>query len=112
MKGFISRLPALAGFGAFYLWTLLRSNLRVAYDTATPRHHMRPGVVAMPLAIHGDFGLLLLSNLISMTPGSLSLDVSPERDRLFVHMMYIDDVDEARRSLKDLERRVKEAFGV
>lgn len=97
------------GFFVFYLRQLFASNIKVAYDVLTPRLRMRPGVVAIPLAAQTDAEITLLSNLITLTPGTLSLDLSPDRRTLFVHVMYLQDIDAFRRSIKDgLERRVLE----
>jgi multicomponent Na+:H+ antiporter subunit E len=70
-----------------------------------------PGVVAIPLDARTDFEITLLANLITLTPGSVSLDLSEDRRVLYVHAMYIDggDVEAYRRSVKEgLERRVLE----
>ncbi len=70
-----------------------------------------PGVVAIPLDARTDAEITLLANLITLTPGSVSLDLSEDRRVLYVHAMYIvgGDVDAYRRSVKEgLERRVLE----
>ena len=70
-----------------------------------------PGVVAIPLDARTDAEITLLANLITLTPGSVSLDLSEDRRVLYVHAMYIDggDVEAYRRSVKEgLERRVLE----
>ncbi|HUE72385.1 MAG TPA: Na+/H+ antiporter subunit E [Pirellulaceae bacterium] len=110
---YFSKVPQVALFALFYLWQLIRANLRVAYDVMTPTHYMRPGVVAVPLDAKTDAEITTLANLITLTPGSLSVDLSPDRRVLYVHMMYIDDgdVEAARRGIKeDIERRVLEVM--
>ena len=70
-----------------------------------------PGVVAIPLDARTDAEITLLANLITLTPGSVSLDLSEDKRVLYVHAMYIDggDVEAYRRSVKEgLERRVLE----
>jgi multicomponent Na+:H+ antiporter subunit E len=70
-----------------------------------------PGVVAIPLDARTDAEITLLANLITLTPGSVTLDLSEDRSVLYVHAMYIDggDVEAYRRSVKEgLERRVLE----
>jgi multicomponent Na+:H+ antiporter subunit E len=70
-----------------------------------------PGVIAIPLDARTDAEITLLANLITLTPGSVSLDLSEDRRVLYVHAMYIDggDVEAYRRSVKEgLERRVLE----
>lgn len=110
-SSYFVKAPQVVVFFFFYHWQLLLANLRVAYDVVTPTHYMRPGVIAVPLDARTDAEITLLANLITLTPGSLSLDLSSDRRVLYVHMMYIDDddVERARRQIKDsLERRVLE----
>jgi len=106
-RAYCARVPRLVEFLLFFLWELLLANLRVAYDVLTPTFHMRPGIVAMPLDAKSDFEITLLANLISLTPGSLSLDVSPDRRFLYIHSMYVRDAEEEKQKLKDgFERRL------
>jgi multicomponent Na+:H+ antiporter subunit E len=95
----------------FFLWELWVSCVRVAWDVITPRLYARPGVIAVPLDATTDLEITMTANLISLTPGTLSLDVSEDRKTLYVHAMYISEVDALKRELKDgMERRVTEAF--
>lgn len=97
------------GFALFYVWELILSSLRVAYDVLTPTFHMNPGILAMPLDAKSDAEITTVANLISLTPGTLSLDLSPDRKMLYIHAMYVDDDDPnaLRQSLKDeMESRV------
>jgi multicomponent Na+:H+ antiporter subunit E len=77
----------------------------------TPGHQSRPGIIAVPLDIEEPVQITVLANLISLTPGSLSLDVSPDGTTLYVHEMFLDDPDETRRRIKEgFERLVREAM--
>lgn len=101
------KIRPVAGLVAFFLRDLVAANLRVAYDVVTPKHRMRPGVIALPLDAQTDEEITLLANLITLTPGTLILDVSPDRRRLFIHVMYLDKPEDVRREIKDgLERRL------
>lgn len=109
--GYLTRVGHVAGFAAFFLWELVKANLRVAHDVLTPRHHMRPGVIAVPLEHHTDLEILALTTFITLTPGTLSLDVSSDRRTLYIHAMYVDDVEQFRASIKEgYERRVMEVL--
>lgn len=91
----------------YFLWQLLLANLRVAYDVLTPTHRMSPGVIAVPLDARTDLEITLLANLITITPGSLSLDVSDDRSVLYLHVMHLGDIAEYRRQIKQgLEARI------
>lgn len=106
---YCSRVPKVVEFLLFFLWSLFWANLRVAYDVLTPRYHMRPGIIALPLDARTDNEITLLANLISLTPGTLSLHVSEDRQILYVHSMYIDDVEREKHKLKhNFERRLLE----
>jgi multicomponent Na+:H+ antiporter subunit E len=97
-------------FHCYVIFEVVKSNLKVAYDIVTPKHHMRPGIIAVPLDARTDFEITLFANLVSLTPGTLSLDVSEDRSVLYIHVMYLgDDLDRTRREIKhNFERRVLE----
>lgn len=96
----IRKLPALIEFVAFYLCEVILSNLRVAYDVLTPQNLMRPAIISVSTEGLTDRQLLILMNTITMTPGTLSLDVDEKNHRLFIHAMYVDDVDSAGKELE------------
>jgi len=107
---YVGKVPKFIGFVGFFLWELLVSNLKVAYDVLTPTHHMRPAVIAMPLDAKSDGEITIVANLISLTPGTLSLDVSSDKKVLYIHVMYLTDRDEAIQSIKALEARALEVL--
>ncbi len=107
--GLARRFGRAVGLVMLFVREMVLANLRVAYDVVTPRHHMRPGIIALPLDVESDIEITLLANLITMTPGTLSLEVSSDRRVLYVHAMYIEDVPALQRKIKrDFERRVME----
>ncbi len=88
---------------------LLASTWRVAQDVVKPLPLMRPGVIGIPLDAKTDLEITMLANIISLTPGTLSLDVSPDRKTLYIHAMYVVNPDDLRKEIKDgLERRLLE----
>jgi multicomponent Na+:H+ antiporter subunit E len=91
---------------AYFLWEVFRANLRVGYDVLTVKHYMRPGILAIPLEARTDAEITLLANLITMTPGTLTLDVSSDRKVLFVHAMYLGEIE----AFKKFERRLLRAM--
>jgi multicomponent Na+:H+ antiporter subunit E len=109
---YIGRVHRAVGLAAFFLWELVRANLRLAVDVATPHYHMKPGILAVPLDVTRDSEILLLGMLINLTPGSVALDVSPDRKVMYVHVMYIDTPEAARDEIKNgFERRVLDVLG-
>ncbi|OFW17992.1 MAG: cation:proton antiporter [Acidobacteria bacterium RIFCSPLOWO2_02_FULL_59_13] len=106
---YFAKLRLALEFFFYFLKELVLANLRVAYDVVTPTHYMRPGVIALPLEARTDAEITMLANLISLTPGTLSLDISVDRKILYIHAMYIHDIEALRCVLKNgMERRVLE----
>ena len=104
---YIGKVSLAIGLFLYFFWELVRANLRLAQDIATPNYGMRPGIIAVPLQLTSDAEILLLSALINLTPGSVALDVSHDRRLLYVHVMYVTDPDAARTEITDgFERRV------
>jgi multicomponent Na+:H+ antiporter subunit E len=108
---YFRKLPQAIGFVAYFLKELALSNIRVARDVLSLHPRRRPGVVAVPLDLTRDFEITLLANLLTLTPGSLSLDISEDRRTLYVHVMFIEDPEDVRREIKDgFELRIMELF--
>lgn len=103
---YLHRIPRFLRFLAFFLRELALSNLRVAHDILTPTHHMRPAVIAYPLEAETDGEITLLANVISLTPGTLSLDVSSDRKVLYLHIMYLNDEQAMHDNIRALESRL------
>jgi multicomponent Na+:H+ antiporter subunit E len=101
------KVPLVFGFVAYFLRELVLANLRVALDVLTAQPRMQPRIIALPLEARTSGEITALSYLISLTPGTLSLDVSADREVLYIHAMYAQDADKVRQELKnDLERRL------
>lgn len=84
-------VPKIITFIFFFLYELWKANLEVAYEVLTPNFGMKPGIVKYPLTAKTDLEISFLANLISLTPGTLSLDVSDDKKVLYIHSMYIKD---------------------
>ena len=97
-------------FLIFYLQEVLLSNLRVAYDVLTPSDRTNPAMLSISLEELTPRQVFVMSNLITMTPGTLSVDIH-EDNRLLIHSMYVDDPkDEEFKLEKDFKRRVCRVF--
>lgn len=107
----IIKLPYLIEFGLFYVKEVIISNLKVAYDVVTPSYFMKPALIELSLEGMSDLQILLAANLITMTPGTLSLDICEKTKRLKIHSMYVDDPDAAVHELnKKILRRIRNVF--
>ena len=109
--GFTSRSWRALTLAAFFARELLRANIRVALDVVRPQGSIRPAVIAVPLDVTSDREILLLSMLINITPGSVTIDLSDDRRTLYVHVMHMASAEQARREIKQgFERRVRMLF--
>lgn len=87
-------------FSGFYLGEVLRSNMFIVWDVLTVDDKSSPSIIALDLPDEmTDNQVLLVSNLMTMTPGSLSLDLTADRKKLLVHVLYSRDIDETRNYL-------------
>jgi multicomponent Na+:H+ antiporter subunit E len=106
---YFTRLPKIVSFVFFFLYELLKANLQVAFDVITPKFYMTPGIIKIPLSAKTDLEITLLANMISLTPGSLSLDVSEDKSVLYVHAMYLHNREKYIKHIKTgFERRLLE----
>jgi multicomponent Na+:H+ antiporter subunit E len=105
------RLARLPGFLGFLLKEIVVANLKVAAAVLAPAGRLRPAIVAVPLTLDRDAEIALLANLITLTPGTLSLDVSPDRRTLYVHAMATAGPEELRREIQQgFERQILTVF--
>ena len=99
----------IIAFFFYFLWELFKANLQVAYEVITPNFRMKPGIVKVPLTVQSNLGITFLANMISLTPGTLSLDVSNDKKVLYVHSMYITNREEFIKGIKNgFEKRILE----
>jgi len=104
---YFRRAPQVVGFFLFFIKELIKANIEVAYDVITPRDHMKPGIIGFPLKAETDLEITLLSNFITLTPGTLGLDISTDRKTMYIHAMYIDDREEFIENIRHgFERRL------
>lgn len=118
------RIRSAVAFFFYVIWQIALSSIAVSKAILRPARHVRPGVVAIPLEASSAFEILLLATVITLTPGTISVetgsaarkadadgtaapDAAPGRRVLFVHALTIDDPEALRTSIKqDFERRI------
>ena len=103
-------LPLLAFLGNF-AWMVVVSNLVVAREIVTSRDSIRSGIVAVPLAGGSELVTTVLADAITLTPGTLSVEVGRDPSILYVHVLHVRDVDRVRRDIHRLQRLVMRAIG-
>lgn len=107
---YVRRTWATLLLATFTIYELIVANVRVAIQTLSRLSRLKPAILRVPLEPGlTDTEITLLSSLITLTPGTLTLDVTDDRSALFIHFMHVDDVEEAIASIKyGFERRILE----
>jgi len=109
--GYFTRAFRIVSLAGLFIYELVLSAVRVARMVLSPQMKLNPGIVAFPLRVDRDFEITLLANLITLTPGTLSVDVSDDRRTLFVHCIDVPDPEETIREIRDgFELKIMEAF--
>ncbi|HEX4884411.1 MAG TPA: Na+/H+ antiporter subunit E [Casimicrobiaceae bacterium] len=102
---------AILRLAAIVLRDIVVSNVQVARLILGPEERIRPGFVRVPLALDEPFAIATLAGIITMTPGTLSCAVAPDRSYLLVHALHLDDADALVADIKArYERALLEIF--
>lgn len=108
-SSYFGKVPQVIWFVPYFLWELVKANVRMAYHVLMPLDTLKPGVIGIPLDITTDAQITMLANMITLTPGTLSLDVSTDRRVLYVHSFVVDNPEAFRQEIKSgFERKVLE----
>jgi multicomponent Na+:H+ antiporter subunit E len=114
LQGEVTLVNLLVGYVIGYAILALLTKGGVMPSTVASRTVHALGLaafVAIPLDVTSEGEILLLSMLINITPGSVTIDLSDDRRTLYVHVMHMKSADETRREIKDgFERRIKLLF--
>ncbi len=109
--GYVTRAGRILSLTALFLYELVMSAWKVARLVVSPRMDLKPGIMAYRLTVDRDFEITLLANLITLTPGTLSVDVSGDGRTLFIHAIDCSDPEQTRRDIaQGFERKIMEAF--
>lgn len=80
---------------------LVLSNIDIVKLVYAPKLNVEPGIFAMPTELKSDWEITLLANLITLTPGTLTVAISNDNSQLYIHAMHIDDIEESISSIKN-----------
>ena len=96
----IRRAGDLLRLLATFAKEVLVANLQVAWIILQPRMPIRPVFLVIPLELRDDLQITMLANMITLTPGTLTVDVAPDRSALYVHCLNAPDADAVREQIK------------
>lgn len=86
---YFSKPRKFLAFFLFFLREMHVAQFRVAYDVVTLRHRSNPGIIGIPLDAETDAEIALLACILSLTPGTMALEVAPDRRVLYLHVMFV-----------------------
>lgn len=98
-------------FLLYVLYKLVESNLVLAWEIVTPRNSINSGVVAVPLRTESELALMVVANIITLTPGTLTIEVDGSPPVVFVNVLHLHDIDRVRAELLRIEELAVRAFG-
>lgn len=104
------RIVSAARFALLFLWSLVKSSAEVAWEVVTPGSRINEGIVAVPLRTTSPGLITLLANAVSLTPGTLTLEVRHDPPTLYVHVLHVRDVEDVRADVHHLESVALAAF--
>ena len=105
------RIIYALGYAPFFLWEVVKANFDVAYRVIHPDMPIRPGIVEIKTDMKTDIGKLGLANSITLTPGTLTMDI--DGDRMFIHWINVktDNIEDASKAIgRKFERYLKGIF--
>jgi multicomponent Na+:H+ antiporter subunit E len=105
-------IPHLIYFGGYVLVKLVQANLVLAWEIVTPwRDRIHTGIVAVPLRTSSDLAMTVVANVITLTPGTVTIEAKGTPPVLYVHVLHLDDIERVKAELLHLEELSVRAFG-
>lgn len=98
-------------FAGFVLYKLVVANLYLAWEIVTKENDINVGVVAVPLRTQSSTAAMVVANVITLTPGTVTIESLGSPPVLYVNVMHLHDLDEVRRDLLHIEELSVRAFG-
>ncbi len=109
---YLRRPGTMLRFLAIVLWDIVVASVSVARLALGPVSRLRPRFVRIPVALDDDFALTALASTISLTPGTVSAEIAPDRAHILIHALDVDDEAALVRTIKErYEAPIKEIFG-
>ena len=105
------RPVATLHFALYVLYKLVEANLVLAWEIVTPANHINSGIVAVPLRTESRMAMMTVANVVTLTPGTMTIEAGVSPPVLYVNVLHLDDVDDVRRDLLRIEELSVRAFG-
>ncbi len=105
--GYYLRIWRIISFTCYFFKILIKSNLQIAWEIITPGWGCTPRVIRYPVGELTDVQRVTLANCITLTPGTLVMDISPDKQYLYIHSMYGKHRDVVIRDIDHLAMRLQ-----
>jgi multicomponent Na+:H+ antiporter subunit E len=99
-RKYFTIIPKLFGFLGFILWEITKANFQSVRESFYPKSKLEPAIVKVPLEAKTDIEITFLANIISLTPGTLIMDVSSDKKVIYIHVMHLLDKEEFIKEIK------------
>lgn len=108
---YFKRVWLVFGLICLFLKELVMSVVRVAWLIVRPQQSYKPSFISFPLTVDRPYEITLLANLITLTPGTLSVDVSDDNKTLYIHCVDVVDLEALKKDIANgFERKIMEAL--
>lgn len=101
--GYLRRVWGAFRFGVYFIYILTKANLGVAKEILTPGFSMSPRIIRYPVKGLSEVEVTTLANAITLTPGTLSADITEDGQMLYIHCMYAESREAAVAELDELK---------
>lgn len=98
-------------FAAFFITDLVRASVDVTRRALSPTATVRPAIVRLPVRLTREGLITVVANVVSLTPGSVTVDLERDPWVLHLHLLHLEDAAELRSHVRRLERLTADAFG-
>ena len=106
---YLRKVVAVVKLILIFIKELLIANFDVFKAILRPKLELKPGIFSYKTALKKDWQITLLANLITLTPGTLVMDISPDNQTLYIHALNVGEIDEMTAGIRDsFERIIKE----
>ncbi len=106
----VAWLGKAVGLTLYFLWQVVLANLQVTKLVFSPKSALKPGIIAMPIKLTSPGQIALLSAMITLTPGTIVVDVSEDWERIYIHAIDASDEAEALRVPRRFEEMILEVI--
>src|SRR5699024_324508 len=108
-KFYLHRVVKIIQLSFLFVKELFASYIYIVKLVYKPKFDAKTGIFALPVVLETDWQITMLANLITLTPGTLSVVIAPDNSEIYIHAMDIDDIDESVEAIKNpFERAIME----